>query len=92
MSYTKKIIAKNLKAIVTERKISVYDLAEQAGMSHQALYLVLDAKSGISAENLYNLANALGVSMDYLCGKNLEHDMNECIRRVSVAAKRGSNG
>lgn len=90
MSYTKKVIAKNLRAILKERKISVYDLAKQTGLSHQTIYLVLEAKSGISAENLYILSSALGVSMDYLCGKNLEHDMNECIRRVSVAARRGS--
>ena len=66
-----------LKALRTERKISVKDLAEKVGINAQTIYAYESGERQPSLNPLCWLADYFGVSVDYLLGRTDDRDEPE---------------
>lgn len=58
-----------LARLRSDRKLTQHQLARMAGFSREAIYNCERGTHVPSTELLFALANALGTSMDYLCGR-----------------------
>lgn len=63
-----KTIGQRLRQIIKDRGIKQTWVAEKAGMPYSTLQSVLDDKRAPSAETLFKISSALGVSADWLLG------------------------
>jgi transcriptional regulator with XRE-family HTH domain len=63
-----KTIGQRLRQIIKDRGIKQTWVAERAGMPYSTLQSVLDDKRAPSADTLFKIASALGVSADWLLG------------------------
>ena len=71
-----------IRSLRESHKLTREQLSELSGINDKYLYEIESGKKNISAQRLYKLACALGVSMDYLVtGKNQN---NEYLRIISI--------
>ena len=68
---------KRIRATREERGYSCSDIAEKTGLSDTFIYQVERGEKGISAENAGKIAEAMGVSVDYLIFGNVNRDSND---------------
>ena len=59
-------IAVRLKALRTQRQLTIERLAELIGVSTSFINLIERGETGISAENLYKLSQVFNCTIDYL--------------------------
>lgn len=72
-----------IKHLLLDKDMSASRLAELAGVSRNAIHLILKGKTKPSLETAIEIASALGVSLSYLLGESSrEHSLEECYRRV----------
>lgn len=57
---------KRIHELRLSKKMSREQFADKAGISDKFLYEIESGRKGISAQNLLRIANALGVSCDYI--------------------------
>lgn len=93
MDSTDKAFSKSLRNILGSKAFSVPKMAKEMGVSPQTIYGIARGDYGPSLSIANKIAKYIGVSLDTMLDQNLlEHDLNECIRRVTVAAKKGERG
>ena len=68
--YVAQITTERIKAIAKERGISLATLQEQCDLSKNAIQLAGKSEFGLKAKNLYNIAEILDCSVDYLLGRS----------------------
>lgn len=56
-----RIFAKNLRAVMQQKGISGYELADKAGMARTHLGYVRNSKMGLTTYTIERICNALGV-------------------------------
>lgn len=61
-------IAGRIMAALTEKDMTTRELARKAGMTEVKLARFLNRKGGMSGEDMRKIAEALGVSLDWLLG------------------------
>ena len=61
-------IAGRIEAALTEKEMTTRELAKRAGMTEVRLARFLDRKGGMSGEDMRKIAEALGVSLNWLLG------------------------
>lgn len=61
-------LAKNIRRLITDRRMTVKDCAERAGVTHSALSRILNEPRVPSAITVRKLAKALHVSADEILG------------------------
>lgn len=64
MLTTSEVIGYNLEVILSEKRIRQAELAERIGVPRQTINKIVHGRKRVSASELKDLANALGVSMD----------------------------
>lgn len=90
MDSTDKAFSKNLRQILASKTFSVPKMAKELGVSPQTIYGIARGDYGPSLSVAKKITRYLGMSLDAMTDDDvLDHDLNECIRRVTVAAKKG---
>lgn len=74
-----KTIGERIRYIRNEREFTLDDLAKKAGISKSFLWAVENDKSDISGENLINITNALGASVEFILKGGRQELQNEPI-------------
>lgn len=74
------ILSEKIRVKMTSLDINQTQLSKMAGISPAALSQILSKERTASSVVLVKLANALGVSVDYLLGKTPEADFQDVIR------------
>lgn len=72
-----------IKHLLVDKDMSAARLAELAGVSRNAIHLILSGKTKPSLETAIQIASSLGVPLSHLLGESSrEHSLEECYRRV----------
>jgi transcriptional regulator with XRE-family HTH domain len=66
----REILARNLRRLRREKRMSQEALADQAGISQTYLSEVESGKRNVAVDNIEALANAIGVSISALFNEN----------------------
>ncbi len=90
-----------VESLLKQRRITKYRLAEEAGIPHATLSDICSGKTKLekcSAETVYKLAKALGVSMELLAEDGIrqtereqtyEYGLPDCLQHDLDAYKKG---
>lgn len=70
--------------LLGKEKLTEKELAEKAGVGFMSLRRAITGYSELPREDLSKVADALGVSLDYLLGKKAELAMSEPLSRIPV--------
>lgn len=72
-----------IKHLLVDKGMSAAQMASLAGVSRNAIHLILSGKTKPSLETAIQIASALGVPLSQLLGESSrEHSLEECYRRV----------
>lgn len=89
---TKQICLK-LKSVLNDKELSQNKLGELTGISTATISKWFTGDSAISLLNLYKVSDALGLSLDWLCGKSdeqftktIESDKEACLAFANIYA------
>lgn len=74
--------SKTIKELRARRGFSVSELAEAANISMKFLYNIESGKAGFSAKVLFNIANALNVSCDFILTGNDNNSMRPILEAI----------
>ncbi len=80
MSIEKKLIGRRIKTIRKRKNLSQAELAELADLTPSFLSCVETGRRGINLEAFVDIANALGVSADYILSDSIKNNV-ETVRR-----------
>ena len=74
--------SKMIKELRVRRGYSVSELAEAADISTKFLYNIETGKAGFSAKVLFDIANALNVSCDFILTGNVENEISTIVETI----------
>ena len=74
--------SKMIKELRVGRGYSVSELAEAADISTKFLYNIETGKAGFSAKVLFDIANALNVSCDFILTGNVENEISTIVETI----------
>ena len=76
------VCSENIKKLRMRRGYSVSQLAEAANISTKFLYEIEAGKVGFSAKVLFNIANALNVSCDFILKGKDSNEMTVIVETI----------
>jgi len=79
------ILGRRIREVRRHRGISQQWLAQQAGLSKQALYAIETGKVDPRASRVAKIAKALRVTSDYLLGLKDTEELGDMVRPLAVA-------
>jgi len=79
------ILGKRIREVRRHRGISQQWLAQQAGLSKQALYAIETGEVDPRASRVAKIAKALRVTSDYLLGLKDTEELGDMVRPLAVA-------
>lgn len=85
-----KTVGERIRFVRNERGLTLDDLAKKAGISKSFLWAVENDKSDIGGENLINITNALGASVEFILKggrQDMENEPVEIPSELSEAAQ-----
>ncbi len=74
--------SKMIKELRVRRGYSVSELAEAADISTKFLYNIETGKAGFSAKVLFDIANALNVSCDFILTGSTENEISTIVETI----------
>ena len=74
--FDKKIFGERLLALRQQKNASQLVLAERLGVGKSAISMMESGQRAASADILVSLADYFGVSLDYLCGRTDNPEIN----------------
>ena len=75
--YNSQVTAYRIKQLARDKNISINDLLTRCGLSKNVISQSSKSEEGIKAKNLYNIAEILNCSVDYLLGRTDVIDVNQ---------------
>ena len=74
--YNSQIVTERIKKIVKEKNLTMENLNSECNLSKNAISSAGKSTEGMKARNLYVIADYLGVSVDYLLGREEKNTTN----------------
>lgn len=73
----------NIGVLMRFEGLSARAVAEKAGLSHNAVHLMLKGKTVPTLDTAAAICEVLGVSLGQVLNDSQEHGIEECFRRVT---------